>query len=111
MDPVGHQDLEMIQTRFVKGIDFGSEGGGLLEVGGFGKTVSGCLLGINEPGGELLDARPVLSPVLDVLGEVVALNLDLGLEIEDIGSDSVELVLVVLGILGDGITWLKKYAF
>ena len=73
----------------------------LIEIGGLGETLGAGTLGLGEPGSELLQPGPVLGPVLDVLGIAVALLLGLGLQVRNVLGDPVQLVLVVLGVLGN----------
>merc|ERR1712145_19559 len=50
---------------------------------------------------EFLDASSVLSPVFDIIGVLVTLNLGVALELENIVCDSLQLILECLGISWD----------
>ena len=82
----------------------------LVEVGWLAETFGGGSLRGGQPGGELLDAGLVLCPELDVLGVLVALLLDLLLEVEDVLGDPVQLVLKVLGVLRNLVSCKTKVA-
>merc|ERR1719481_1442209 len=76
----------------------------LVEVRWLSKTFTRGLLSIHKPGGELLDSCSVLSPELDIIGVLVALNLGGGLEISDVLGDAGKLIFPGLGISRDLIT-------
>ena len=98
----------MVQTGLVETVDLGEQRKRFLEVGRLAEALQRRFLSALQPWIELLDAGPVLSPVLDILGEVVALRLDLLLEVRDILGDPVELILVCLGILWNLFTWERR---
>merc|ERR1712157_446643 len=98
------KDLEEVHAVLLKGLDLVIKSLDLSQVGGFGQTLSGSLLSTSQPGVELLDASSVLSPVLDIVGVLVALNLGVTLELLDVVSDPLELILESLGISGDLVT-------
>merc|ERR1719182_1360089 len=97
----GHQDLEVVFAALGEGSNLLIQSLDLIKVAGLGETLSAGALGGSQPGRELLDSSSVLSPVLDILRVFVTLGLGPGLEISHVLGDSVQLVLEVLGILGD----------
>merc|ERR1719362_2795117 len=64
----------------------------------------GLLLSILQPRPEFLDTSLVLSPELDILGEVITFSHDLLLQVLDKVIDALKLNLEVLSILGNLIT-------
>ena len=123
----------MIQASLVKAVNLVGQGVGLGEVRGLGEAISGGDLSLGQPGSELLDAGLVLCPELDILNwrkrmksssrkkvlfvlleaethlrEVVALLLDLLLQVGDVLGDPVQLILVCLGIFWNLLTWKKR---
>merc|ERR1719481_84039 len=76
----------------------------LVEVRWLSKTFTRGLFSIHKPGGKLLDSCSVLSPELDIIGVLVALNLGGGLEISDVLGDAGKLIFPGLGISRDLIT-------
>ena len=116
----------MIQASLVKAVNLVGQGVGLGEVRGLGEAISGGDLSLGQPGSELLDAGLVLRPELDILNwrkrmksssrkkvlfvlleaethlrEVVALLLDLVLQLHHVLVYPAQLVLVGLGVLGN----------
>merc|ERR1740131_151781 len=73
-----------------------------------GETLSSRFLCSSQPGRELLDTSPVLSPVLNVVGVLVALDLGVGLQLHDVVGDPLQLVLEGLSISGDLVTLGQK---
>ena len=125
----GLKNLEVIQASLVKAVNLVGQGVGLGEVRGLGEAIGGGDLSLGEPGSELLDAGLVLRPELDILNwrkrmksssrkkvlfvlleaethlrEVVALLLDLPLQLHHVLVYPAHLVLVGLGVLGDLLT-------
>merc|ERR1719481_919895 len=76
----------------------------LVEVRWLSKTFTRGLFSIHKPGGKLLDSCSVLSPELDIIGVLVALNLGGGLEVSDVLGDAGKLIFPGLGISRDLIT-------
>merc|ERR1719320_153904 len=76
-----------------------------------GKTLGGGLLCGNQPGSEFLDTSSVLSPVFDIVGVFVALNLGVGLKVSDILGDPGELILECLGICWDLVPLWEEFSF
>merc|ERR1712179_324295 len=79
------------------------------KISGLGKSLTGCLLGSNQPRSEFLDTSSVLSPEFDIIGIFVALNSGLLCKVHDILGDSGKLILEGLGISGNLITLGKKF--
>ena len=129
----GLKNLEVIQASLVKAVNLVGQGVGLGEVRGLGEAIGGGDLSLGQPGSELLDAGLVLRPELDILNwrkrmksssrkkvlfvlleaethlrEVVALLLDLLLQVGDVLGDPVQLILVCLGIFWNLLTWKKR---
>merc|ERR1712214_268861 len=102
------KDLKEVHAVLLKGLDLVIKSLDLSQVGGLGQTLSGSLLSTSQPGVELLDASSVLGPVLDIVGVLVALNLGVTLELLDVVSDPLELILESLGISGDLVTLGKE---
>ena len=61
------EDLHVVDAGLVEAVDLVIEGLDLVQGGRLGETLGGGLLGAGQPGGELLDAGPVLGPVFHVL--------------------------------------------
>merc|ERR1719481_1376737 len=70
----------------------------LVEVRWLSETFTRGLFSIHKPRGKLLDSCSVLSPELDIIGVLVALNLGGGLEISDVLGDAGKLIFPGLGI-------------
>merc|ERR1711936_1023622 len=98
------KDLEEVNAVLLECLDLVVKSLDLRQVGGLGKTLGGRLLSTSQPGVELLDSGPVLSPVLDIVGVLVTLNLGVTLELLDIVGDPLELILESLSISGDLVT-------
>ena len=76
----------------------------LVEVRWLGETLSSGLLSSGQPRRVLLDSGPVLSPELDIVGVLVALNLGVSGQLGDVVGDSVQLILEGLGVLVNLVT-------
>jgi hypothetical protein len=98
------KDLQVGQAGPVEGGDLLMKGLDLIQVRRLSKAISRCLLGGNQPGSELLDAGPVLSPEFDIVGVFVALDLGITSQLGDIVADPLQLVLPGLRILVNAIT-------
>ena len=105
------QDLHVVDGSFVEGQNLGVQGLHLDKVGRFGQTLGGGLLRRDQPGSELLDAGPVLSPELDIVGVFVALADSVGLQVLDKLGDPVKLILEELSIRRNILACLKCRAF
>merc|ERR1719300_1245750 len=92
------KDLHEVDTVLVEGLDLIVESLHFVEGRRLGETLSSRFLCSSQPGGELLDTSPVLSPVLD------ALDLGVGLQLHDVVGDPLQLVLEGLSISGDLVT-------
>merc|ERR1712033_154972 len=66
------------------------------------------LLSRCQPWVEFLDASSVLSPVFDIIGVFVTLNLGVSLELKNIVCDSLQLILECLGISWNLVTLWQK---
>merc|ERR1712226_1304365 len=83
----------------MKGLD-------LVQICRLGKTLSSGLLSTSQPGRVLLDSSPVLSPELDIIGVLVALNLGVCSQLGNIVCDPLQLILEVHG---PGYTILREH--
>merc|ERR1719481_2277194 len=72
------QDLAIVDTRLVAVVDLLMKSLHLIKAGRLGQALASSSLSSQQPGGELLDASPVLGPELDVIGVLVALDLGVG---------------------------------
>merc|ERR1711997_81809 len=95
------KDLEEVDTVLFKGLDLVVQGLDLSKVRGLSQTLCGRLLSSSQPGVELLDSGSVLSPVFDIVGVLVALNLGVSLELLDVVCDPLQLILESLSISRD----------
>merc|ERR1719447_1441273 len=102
------KNLGVGKAGLVEGGDLLVQSLDLIEIRWLGKTLSGGLLSSSQPGRVLLDSGPVLSPVLDIVGVLVALNLGVGSQLGDVVSDPVQLILEGLGVLVNLVTLGKK---
>ena len=98
------QHLEVVDTALVEAGHLVIESLDLVQGGRLGETLGGRLLRSSQPGGELLDAGPVLGPELDVVGVLVALNLGVSSQLGDVVGDPVELILEGLSVLVNLVT-------
>merc|ERR1719402_1057601 len=98
-------------TSFVEGMNLLVENLGLIKVGRLSESLASCSLRSSQPGSELLDASLVLGPELDILGVLVALGLNVLLEVLNIVLDSVEFVLEFLGVLWNLLTLRQQILF
>ena len=73
----------------------------LLKISRLVQTSPGLLLGLDQPGGELLEPGQVLRPELHVVAVVVALRHGVLLEARHKVGDPLQLVLVTLSISRD----------
>merc|ERR1719447_2305258 len=104
----GIKNLGVGKAGLVKGGDLLVQSLDLIEIRWLGKTLSSGLLSSSQPGRVLLDSSPVLSPVLDIVGVLVALNLGVSSQHGDVVSDPVQLILEGLGVLVNLVTLGKK---
>merc|ERR1719447_496906 len=102
------KNLGVGKAGLVKGGDLLVQSLDLIEIRWLGKTLSGGLLSSSQPGRVLLDSGPVLSPVLDIVGVLVALNLGVSSKLGDVVSDPVQLILEGLGVLVNLVSLGKK---
>merc|ERR1712029_552743 len=105
------QDLQEISAVLVKGLDLLIKRLDLVKVRWLGKTFSSRLLSSSQPWVELLDSSSVLSPVLDIVGVFVALNLGISLQLLNIVCDSLQLILEGLSISRNLVSLGKKSLF
>merc|ERR1712179_382940 len=66
------ENFQEVDAVLVESLDLVIESLDLVQGGRLGETLGGRLLRSSQPGGELLDAGPVLGPELDVVGVLVA---------------------------------------
>merc|ERR1712183_329186 len=92
------KDLEVVDTVLVKSQNFFIESLDIIKRGRFAETFSSSLLSSSQPWVELLDTSSILSPVLDIIGVLVTLNLGVCLELSHILGDPVEFILEGLSI-------------
>merc|ERR1711992_260381 len=92
------QNLQEVDTVLVEGLDLIVESLHFVEGRRLGETLSSRFLCSSQPGRELLDTSPVLSPVLDVVGVFVALDLGVGLELHNVVGDPLQLVFEGLSV-------------
>merc|ERR1712066_221145 len=95
------ENLHVVDACLVEAVDLVIESLDLVQGGRLGKTLGGGLLSTGQPGGELLDAGPVLGPELDVVGVFVALDLGVGLQLLNVLDDPGQLVLEDLSVSGN----------
>merc|ERR1719412_2135925 len=88
---VGKAGLVEGRNLLMKGLD-------LVQICRLGKTLSSGLLSTSQPGRVLLDSSPVLSPELDIVGVLVALNLGVCSQLGNIVCDPLQLILEGLGV-------------
>merc|ERR1719412_424941 len=88
---VGKAGLVEGRNLLMKGLD-------LVQICRLGKTLSSGLLSTSQPGRVLLDSSPVLSPELDIIGVLVALNLGVCSQLGNIVCDPLQLILEGLGV-------------
>ena len=95
----GIKNLGVSEAGLVKGRHLLVQSLDLIEIRWLGKTLSCGLLSPSQPGRVFLDSGPVLGPVLDIVGVLVALNLGVSSKLGDVVSDPVQLILEGLGVL------------
>jgi len=95
------KNLKIVHAGLVKSADLLMKCLDFIKVARLGKSIIAVSLRLNQPWGEFLETSSVLSPVFDILREAITLLLGTGLEVSNILGNSVELILVVLGILRD----------
>merc|ERR1719481_347008 len=95
------KNLLVADSGLVKVEDLVIQSLDLVKVRWLSKTFTRGLFSIHKPGGKLLDSCSVLSPELDIIGVLVALNLGGGLEISDVLGDAGKLIFPGLGISRD----------
>ena len=100
----GIKDLGVSKAGLVKGGHLLVQSLDLVEVRWLGETLSSGLLSSGQPRRVLLDSGPVLSPELDIVGVLVALNLGVSGQLGDVVGDSVQLILEGLGVLVNLVT-------
>ena len=100
----GIKNLGVGKAGLVEGGDLLVQSLDLIEIRWLGKTLSGGLLSSSQPGRVLLDSGPVLSPELDIVGVLVALNLGVSSQLGDVVGDPVQLILEGLGVLVNLVT-------
>merc|ERR1719220_3050559 len=104
----GIKDLGVSKAGLVEGGHLLVQSLDLIEVRWLGETLSSGLLSSGQPGRVLLDSGSVLSPELDIVGVLVALNLGVSGQLGDIVGDPVQLILEGLGVLVYLVTLGKK---
>merc|ERR1719278_2152027 len=104
----GGQNLQEVDAVLVESLHLVVQSLDIIKRGRLGMTLSSRFLSSGQPGRELLDASPVLSPVLDVVGVFVALHLGVRLQLHHVVGDSLQLVLEGLGVSRDLVTLGQK---
>merc|ERR1719331_3734185 len=104
----GIKNLSVSEAGLVKGGHLLVQSLDLVEVRWLGKTLSCGLLSPSQPGRVFLDSGPVLSPELDIVGVLVALNLGVSSQLGDVLSDPIQLILEGLGVLVNTVSLGKK---
>merc|ERR1719151_277672 len=104
----GIKNLSVREAGLVKGRHLLVQSLDLVEVRWLGKTLSCGLLSPSQPGRVFLDSGPVLSPELDIVGVLVALNLGVSSQLGDVLSDPVQLILEGLGVFVNTVSLGKK---
>merc|ERR1719427_1392308 len=104
----GIKNLGVSEAGLVEGTHLLVQSLDLIEIGRLGKTLSCGLLSPSQPGRVFLDSGPVLGPVLDIVGVLVALNLGVSSQLGDVVSDPVQLILEGLGVLVNPVSLGKK---
>merc|ERR1712029_449984 len=102
------QNLQEIATVLVKGLDLLIKSLDLVQIRWLVETFSSRLLSSSQPWVEFLDSSSVPSPVLDIVGVFVSLNLGISLQFLDIVCDSLQLILECLSISRDLVSLGKK---
>merc|ERR1719507_2555066 len=94
----GIKNLGVSEAGLVKGRHLLVQSLDLIEIGRLGKTLSCGLLSPSQPGRVFLDSGPVLGPVLDIVGVLVALNLGVSSKLGDVVGDPLQLILEGLSV-------------
>merc|ERR1719430_679071 len=92
------KDLGVSKAGLVEGGHLLVQSLDLIEVRWLGETLSSGLLSSGQPRRVLLDSGPVLSPELDIVGVLVALNLGVSGQLGDVVGDPVHLILEGLSV-------------
>merc|ERR1719312_1097951 len=105
------EDLEVVDTVFVKCKNLLIKSLDFSKISWLGESLSGGFLCSNQPRCEFLDTSSVLGPEFDIVGVFVTLNSGLLCKVHDILCDSGKLILEGLGISGNLVTLGKKFQF
>merc|ERR1719228_2003143 len=102
------KDLQVLYSSFVRGANSVVQSLDFIEAGRLEKAFSCSLLGLKQPGSELLDTSPVLSPVLDIIGILVTLSLGVSIQVSHILGDSSQFILEGLSVFVNLVTLRKE---